>query len=76
MSFLRLLAVSFVGLFGDPTYLWRVSVCLLAGVAGTALTYWLYPAVLPIWPGAVLILGAAAIGATWERCARSSDIQR
>ena len=70
---LKLLAVSFLGLFGDPTYLWRVGVCLAAGAGVTVLIYLFWPGVLPVWPGAVTLLVAAAIGVLWEWRARSSE---
>jgi hypothetical protein len=62
----RLLAVSLLALIGDPGHLWRFSSCLLAGSAVAVALYWLWPAVLPLWPGVVLVSGAAAAGAFWE----------
>jgi hypothetical protein len=63
---LRLPAVSFLALIGDPGHLSRVWLCLLAGVGATVGLYWLSPAVLPLWPGLATIAAAAAIGGFWE----------
>jgi hypothetical protein len=72
-SFVKLLVVSFIGILGDPTYLWRVAVCVGAGVGVTVLTYLLWPGVLPTWPGAVLVGGATALGLVWEWSASRSE---
>lgn len=65
-SMLKLLAVAFLGFFGDPSYLWRVGVCLLAGAVAVVVAYLLWPGVLPLWPGAVTMFAVAAIGVLWE----------
>jgi hypothetical protein len=65
-SVLKLFAVSFLSIFGDPTHLWRVGICLVVGAGATMLTYIFWPGVLPIWPGAVMVIGAVAIGMLWE----------
>lgn len=64
---LRYLAVVLLALFGDPAYLARVWVALLAGACLVAVGYWLaLPQILPMWPGVVTILVAAGIGVAWE----------
>jgi hypothetical protein len=64
---LRYLALIVLALLNDPTYLARVWVALLIGACLVALGYWLaLPLVLPMWPGLVTVLVAAAIGVVWE----------
>jgi hypothetical protein len=63
---LKLLSVSFLALFGDPTYLARVATCLVAGALITAVAYWLWPTTLTVWPGGVVMVGAAVVGVAWE----------
>ena len=63
---LRLLFISLLGLFGDPAHLWRISLCVFVGAIATVPTYWLWPAVLPAWPGAMMLAGSAIVGIAWE----------
>jgi hypothetical protein len=73
-SFIKFASVVFLALFADPAFLWRLTVCLLIGATATVLCYWLWPAVLPVWPGALLILGSAIVGITWEwRASKSNE---
>ena len=65
-SLLKLLTVATFGMLGDPAHHWRLAICMLVGAVATVVLYWKWPGVLPMWPGALLLVGAGVVGAAWE----------
>jgi hypothetical protein len=69
---LRYLVIVVLAWFGDPSYLVRFWLSLLVGAGAVALGYWFaLPQVLPMWPGVITVLVAAAVGVAWELHASS-----
>ncbi|MES2945581.1 MAG: hypothetical protein V4772_22160, partial [Pseudomonadota bacterium] len=61
-------------LFGDPTYLARIWLSLLAGACLVAVGYWfVLPEVLPMWPGVVTLVAATIVGVAWQLYASSAS---
>ena len=69
---LKHLVIALLAFIGDPTYLMRFWISVVLGGCLVAFVYWLVPGELPMWPGAVVLLLAAATGVAWEYLAANT----
>lgn len=71
MHFIRALLVSVLAWFPADLTLGRAWLAILIGFGAAAAVYLLaLPTELPLWPGACIIGGAAALGLLWEQRSR------